>query len=104
MDSEISKIDKGTPYIVKISSDADVGNQFFVVIEKNFLSESGKFSTALLDLFAAYFVYDIAYPQPLYACLIFIQHYIFGMDDKQNVPNNAKILYSSLAKVEVESI
>ena len=64
LEVELEKIDKGSPYILKLTS--DVGNQYFAVVEKKILAESSNLSTIILNLIAVYFVFDIVYPQPLY--------------------------------------
>ena len=74
MDIEVSKVDKGTPYLVMLTSEE--GQQYFVVIEKSFIAESNSLTTAIVDLIGSYFVFDIVYPQSLYAVLIFIQHIV----------------------------
>ena len=72
LDSEIAKIDKGSPYLIMLTSEE--GQQLFVVVERALLAESGNITTAVVNLVALYFSFDIVYPQPLYAVLIFIQH------------------------------
>ena len=99
LDSEIAKIDKGTPYLIMLTSEE--GQQFFVVVERALIAESGNVTTAVLNLIASYFVFDIVYPQPLYAVLIFIQHIVLGIVDKQKPPNSVTILLSSLTKITV---
>ena len=68
LDSEIAKIDKGSPYLIMLTSEE--GQQFFVVVERALLAESGNITTAIVNLVASYFAFDIVYPQPLYAILI----------------------------------
>ena len=97
LDSEIAKIDKGTPYLIMLTSEE--GQQFFVVVERSLIAEI--VTTAVLNLIATYFVFDIVYPQPLYAVLIFIQHIVLGIVDKQKPPNSVTILLSSLTKITV---
>ena len=99
LESEIAKIDKGSPYLIMLTSEE--GQQFFVVVERALLAESGNITTAVVNLIASYFAFDIVYPQPLYTILIFIQHYVLGVVDKQKVPNSATILLSSLTKITV---
>ena len=61
---------------------SDEGQQFFIVVEENFLTDSGNL---IVDL---YYVFDIVYPQPLYPVLIFIQHFLCNLKDNQNIPNS----------------
>ena len=62
--------------------------------------ETNLISSALLLLFSLYYVFDIAYPKPLYSVYIFIQHFVFEFVDQQKVPNSVTILQSMLAKIE----
>lgn len=53
------------------------------------------FSTSLLYLVAAYYIYDIAYPKPLYSLLIMMQHHIFSISDTQkDTPSVIEIVTS----------
>ena len=47
LESEIAKIDKGSPYLVMLTSEE--GQQFFVV-ERALLAESGNITTAVVNL------------------------------------------------------
>ena len=78
------------------------GQQYFIVIEKALLAESSSLPTAIVDLVASYFVFDIIYPQPLYAVLIFIQHFVLQIIDKQKVPQSVNVLHSSLVKINFD--
>jgi len=40
----------------------------------------------VLDLIASYFVFDVSYPKGTGAALIFIQHKVLGLEDKQSIP------------------
>ena len=44
-------------------------------------------NTALIDLFSAYFVFNIAYPLAGVPILFFFQHYVFGLKDRQKIPD-----------------
>lgn len=99
MDNEIAQIDKGTPYLIMLTSEE--GQQYFIVVEKTLIAESNSLPTAIVDLIASYFVFDIVYPNTLYAVLIFIQHFVLGIVDKQKVPQNVSVLLSSLTKISV---
>ena len=57
--------------------------RIILLFEKEPTCELGSFKSALIDLMGSYFIYDIAYPQPLYSLLIMIQHHIFGLEDEQ---------------------
>ena len=72
------------PYILVCQSAEET--LFHMMVERETLSEVTAFKSALIHLVASYFVYDIAYPKPLYATLILIQHMIFGLKDTHRVP------------------
>ena len=46
------------------------------------------FSTrrSLIDIICDYYVVDISYPKVMYALLIFVQHFVFGIADTGIVP------------------
>ena len=99
MESEVAKIKENAPYLIMLTSDE--GYQFNVVVERNILPHSGRLTTAILDLFSAYYTFNIMYPRPFYATMIFIQHFVFGITDNQTVPNLATMVHSSLVKISV---
>ena len=57
-----------------------------IACEGIIFNESKSFKDSLIDLMAAYHVFNIAYPKPLAPSLIFFQHYVFGLKDEQEVP------------------
>lgn len=94
LSNEVQKL-PAAPVIVVLTSLAD-SKQYFVVAEKEVLLESVDMRTAMVDLIATYFTFDIAYPKPLYSLLLFIQHHIFSVVDSQPQPNIMSIVYTSL--------
>lgn len=70
-------------------------DEFFIITEKQVLCESENFATALVDMIAAYFTFNMSYPDSLYPLLLFIQHYILDIKDSQTVVN---IVYSALTR------
>ena len=68
-------MDQGVPFLIVLKSQE--AEQFFVVIEKQMMTDSGSVACAIVDLIATYFTFDV-YPQSLYPLLIFIQHYMGG--------------------------
>ena len=51
---------------------------------------------AIIDLFTTYFVYDVAYPKPLKAIFIFLQHFVLDLKDDQQIPPSALKLVNSI--------
>ena len=74
----------------------DEGVQLFISVENKILVESVNIKQGILDLISTYCSFDIAYPRQLYPVLVFIQHIILKIVDKQRVPNNVPILCTSL--------
>ena len=51
---------------------------------------------ALIDIICYYYVLDISYPKVMYALVIFIQHFVFGITDTGIVPPSVINLCSRL--------
>ena len=58
-------------------------SSFFVVAEAEITSELNDFCSALIHLMAAYFIFNLAYPKAMQSLLLFIQHYVFDLQDTQ---------------------
>lgn len=69
MDEEITKLPVTAPCIMVM--EASETTTYDVVVEGSSLVQSTDINTALLDLFSAYFVFDIEYPPELHPILIF---------------------------------
>ena len=63
------------------------------------MCESSTFAIALVDMIATYFTFNMSYPDPLYALLLFVQHHILNIKDEQSVPNVVNIVYSAMFKL-----
>ena len=92
LDEEAGKLPP-FPQIVVVQHDS---KQFYIVVEKQVLLESGSVKDSLIDLISVYFTFDIAYPKLPYPVCLFLQHHVLGIIDKQRVPNSVTILLSSL--------
>ena len=79
--------------------ESDRGMQYYVTVEKEILTESEDMRGAVIDMFAAYFAFDIAYPKQLYPVFIFIQHQMLGITDNQPIPNIVQITLASMNKL-----
>ena len=73
--------------------------QFFICCEQGVYLESKSLKDAIIDLFATYLVYDVAYPKSLKSILIFFQHYIFNLKDDQQTPPTTLKLFKSLKNI-----
>lgn len=99
LDSEVWKIEQKAPYVVITGRPGMENSQYFIACEKVIHCDCKSLKDALLDLVVTYYVYDISYPKPFNAFLIFFQHFIFGMKDQQNVPLSASKLWQNLSKL-----
>ena len=97
IDEEIAKIPIQAPCIIII--EAREATTYDVVVEGASLVQSTDLSTALVDLFSAYFAFDIAYPQELHPVLIF-QHYVFGLKDQQKVPVSVTTTVATMRRLD----
>ena len=73
--------------------------QVFVCAEQAVLVESKTVQDSLIDLLAAYFVFDISYPKCLSAVLLFFQHHVFKLKDGQAAPTALNVLVRNLQKL-----
>ena len=69
--------------------------QYHIMVERELLIISDDLVGAVIDLFSAYYVFNIAYPKPLYPVLVFLQHYILGIKDSQRIPNSVNVFISN---------
>ena len=91
--SYVKAIPMKAPYLLVSSSNEET--TFQVVVEQEIISELLSFQSALVMLIGTYYIFDIAYPKPLYSLLIFIQHQIFGLRDAQrNTPSVVEMVTS----------
>lgn len=70
---------------------------YFLIADKTILDSQDQLVDCMVDLIAIYYVYNIEYPKPLNATLLFIQHFILGLEDNQKIPPSLIRLLSSLS-------
>ena len=95
----MAEIDQSAPFLVFTWRAGDETAQFYVCCEQGVLLEAKTVKDAIIDLIAAYYVFDITYPKGVDGILLFFQHFVFGLRDKQVVPLPALKLISNLNKV-----
>ena len=66
---------------------SDSTAQLFIIAERAVLGSADNAMGALIGLIDAYYAFNMVYPKPLYAVLLFVQHFILNLKDKQAVPN-----------------
>ena len=96
LDEEAMTLSENHPYMGVVIGGTSL--QVFVIVERTVL-ETVEASTALSGLIAAYFSFNMTYPKGLYPLLIFIQHYILKIKDKQPTPICLTKFLSSVDKI-----
>ena len=76
--------------------ETDSAYQFAIACEGQVLLMCEDLQTAIIDLIAVYFSFDMSYPKQLYPVLLFMQHHVCNIKDQQIVPNIVNILHKSL--------
>lgn len=99
MDGEVSKIEQSAPFVVWTGTVGDENAQFYICCEQSILLESKTVRDAIIDLVATYYVFDIAYPKSISAIMLFFQHMVFEIKDKQVLPVTTSKLVSNLSKL-----
>ena len=97
----MSQIVQAAPFIVITGICGDENYQIFICAEKNVFLESKTIMQAVIDVIAFYFVYDITYPKHVNSILMFFQHYVFQLTDKQPVPATLMKLTGNFKKLFV---
>ncbi len=64
----------------------DSSFEFVIVAGRRVLTEVHSFWDALQSLMGAYFAFNVEYLKTLRALFLFVQQYVFGLKDAQNVP------------------
>ena len=96
----MSQIVQAALFIVITGISGDENSQIFICIEKTVFQESKTILDAVIDLICFYFVYDITYPKYVDYVLVFFQHYVFRLTDKQPVPASLMKLIGNLKKFD----
>ena len=91
---------QSAPFIAVTGLHDDSTIQYFICAEQTVYLEAKTLMDAITDLVATYFVFNISYPRSTCPALIFFQHFVFGLTDKQGVPPATVKLVGSLQKIE----
>lgn len=83
IDREVSKVSQAEPFIAVTGRAGEENAQFYVICEKSVLLECKTLCDALIDQIASYYVFDIAYPKSVAGVMLFFQHHVFSLKDKQ---------------------
>ena len=97
----MAKIDHASPYIVITGKAGDENAQFYVCGERIVIVESKSFFDCVIDLLCCYYVFDMVYPESLSGMFLFIQKYLFRIEDEQVNPPCLSKLVKNLSAVDV---
>ena len=68
---EVRNIRHSPPYIAITGRPGDDDAQYFLCCEQSILIESKSFLDVIIDMMSSYYVFDINYPQHLFAVFLF---------------------------------
>ena len=97
LDEAAVAVSENHPYLGLVLGGTSL--EVYLVIERCVLEAVGA-SSSFTGLIAAYFAFNMTYPKALYAVLIFIQHFLLIIQDKQPLPISLTKLLSSLDKIQ----
>ena len=76
--------DLAFPYILVVGEAGAADTHYFVAINTETLMESRSMPDAIFDLVAVYHVFEVPYPKHQEAVLIFLEHFVFGLNLRSN--------------------
>ena len=88
------------PCIVFTAEPGSIEARYFIYYDKLAVCECSSLRDAFVDLIAAYHVFHIPFPKVLSGVLLFFQHEVFEVRDKQVHPMNLFTLVSNLQKLK----
>ena len=96
LDSDAQAIKSANhPYLaVAVASAGSI--QVCIVVERMILATTDDFSEALFMLMSAYFAFNMEYPAPFKALMLFIQHLVMEVKDAVPLPSSATRVFSAL--------
>ena len=71
IEREVGGISQAEPFIAITGRAGTEAAQFLIICEKSILLESKSLRDAFIDLIAAYYVFDIAYPKSVAGVVLF---------------------------------
>lgn len=98
LEEEIRKINCSHPYVIVLQGNEQ--EQYIIICEHIEFVSTISFTSCIFCLLALYFIFDIAYPSSLYSVFIFLQHFVFGLVDKQAIPDVVTRIVSVLQRLE----
>ena len=92
---------QSAPFIAVTGLYDDSTIQYFICAEQAIYLEAKTLRDVITDLITVYFVFNIAYPKSISPVLIFFQHFVFELADKQAIPPATVKLVGSLLKMDI---
>ena len=96
VEEEIQAIPLRAPSI--LMTETSEATTYDIIVEGASLAQSTDLNTALM--LSAYFVFDIAYPLAIVPILIFFQHYVFGLKDRQKTPVSVATTVGTMRRLD----
>jgi len=98
IDAEVANVKQSEPFLTVFGTPG-YSYQVFVCAEGSVFIESKSLQNSIIDLIAAYYIFNIAYPKYLDAILLIFQHCVLKLKDDQRMPNSAVKLVGNLQKI-----
>ena len=99
IEGSIQELDEKAPCIVGFGLTRSEAMDFKVLIESDNVIPMPSVLTALHYCFAAYYVFNIAFPLQYHLILLFLEKYVYGIKPSQKTPIIVSALIDSLDKV-----
>ena len=82
--SYIKSLSSGDVHLV-VPDEVEVeAPQVFIVIDNDVLMETNSFKKGLFAFFGVHFVFNLEYPKKLRHCFMFLEEYLFGIQQKKH--------------------
>lgn len=98
LEEEIRKINCSQPYVITLQGNEQ--DQYIIICEHIGFVSTSSFTSCIFCLLGLYYIFNIAYPTTLYSVFIFLQHFVFGLVDKQTIPDVVTRVVSVLQRLE----
>ena len=99
IEGAIQELDEKAPCIVGFELTRSEAMDFKVLIESDNVIPMPSVLTALHYCFAAYYVFNIAFPLQYHLILLFLEKHVYGIEPSQKTPIIVSVLIDSLDKV-----
>ena len=96
VESVVNQINQSEAYVLATPTCTADSKLYHLIVDHVFMFSTENLRDALIDIICYYYVLDISYPKVMYALLIFIQHFVFGITDTGIVPPSVINLCSRL--------